>query len=76
MGKTNRPLRILVLPDLAAHPRIVELAEKGHTVTPLEVEADVILGGRCWRMTPELADRYLDVALKEIRRVVYAKEAE
>ena len=76
MGKTNRPLRILVLPDLATHPRIVELAEKGHTVIPLEVEADVIFGGYCWRMTPDLVDRYLDVALKEIRRAVYVKEAE
>lgn len=80
MGKTQKPLTILVHPSLGDAPEIVTLAEKGHTIcvgySPAGLATmemfDIILGPNCWRITPELLP-YLDLAIKGARGVKYPK---
>ena len=43
MGKTSQPLTWAVPPADLARPEILALAEQGHTILPLTVEADIIL---------------------------------
>lgn len=76
MGKTSKPLRILVHPDLTAAYNWDGLVEQGHTIhymanptvafLPL-FEYDLILGPNAWRMTPDLV-LYLDTAMKAARK--------
>ena len=66
MGKTPKPLRILVAdPSLGAS--LAPYAEKGHEVVLDDLMGyDLIVGRQCWRMWPELT-RYIDVAVKAAR---------
>ena len=73
MGKTPKPLKLWVHPDLWDLPEFVKLREQGHDMQPLPspmVEASVILGGNCWWMPKDLV-KYLPDALKQARKVVY-----
>jgi hypothetical protein len=77
MGKTQKPLTILVHPSLVETPEFRTLAAQGHTITSdlyLESawDADIVFGPNCWRMTPELLP-YLDLAIKGARGVKYPK---
>lgn len=83
MGKTQKPLTILVADELFDTPEVRTLADKGHSVSRLsEVghpssdadteTADLMLGPKCWRITPELLP-YLDLAIKSTRGVKYPK---
>lgn len=81
MGKSPKPLSILVHPELADTPEIRELSEKGHVIVvathALTVglalhDFDIILGPNCWRMDKDLL-KYLDVAIKSARGIKYPK---
>ena len=83
MGRTPKPLKILVHPALAAWPEWEALRAQGHPVTvlvgpqgpqdgnegPLD-GYDVIFGPTCWRMEPGLRG-YLDTAIQNVRRGKY-----
>lgn len=79
MGKTTKPLRVLVI-GLPQSVEFDELAASGHTV---EYEAsteevtlpyDLILGPRCWRMDERLLRlELLPLAIKEARGIRYPK---
>ena len=67
MGKTSKPLVIVVAPEIAGWEEWQELREKGHKVHIDDVdEVDLFFGPRMWHMT-EQHRRYLDVALKNAR---------
>ncbi len=72
MGKTSKPLNILVHPSLASAGEVKALRDKGHTVTiGEELDAwDLILCPACFRMVSELL-KYLDAAVKGARVVRY-----
>ena len=75
MGKPQKPLRILVHPDLANWDELQELRDKGHTVLvlePGEVMPDLIMGPNCWRMEHSTR-KYLKLAVEEARKVRYSK---
>ena len=75
MGRTSKPLVIGVTePDLLEHPKLVELAAKGHTVFALDDECDVVLGRRAWYMDTAHLDRYLDMALAAARKAAYPRK--
>ena len=68
MGRTNSPLNLLVDEELYATPEITALIESGHHITRIAAESlDGILGSKAWYMPPSHV-KYLDVALKEMRR--------
>lgn len=82
MGKTPKPLTILVHPSLANSPEILELAAKGHeihTEPSMSMIAqhwqdyDLVLGPTCWRMDASML-AYLDLAIKGARTVKYPKK--
>ena len=77
MGKVAKPLTIVVFPPLDEWPEIVKLEKQGHTVIRIAnndfhvraitlAEADIILGPRCWYMTP-LHRKHLTDAIKQAR---------
>jgi hypothetical protein len=79
VGKTNQPLIIWVDEEWWDHPKIKELAEKGHELYELlchEPNAppgpadmpDLILSRVSWRWNDKMWD-YLEEALKEARKV-------
>lgn len=72
MGKTTKPLVILVHESLINLPEIQELSEKGHTVKVFEADPqpDILLGPTCWRMTHALK-KYVKMAVDEARKVRY-----
>ena len=79
MGKTSKPLTILVHPSLQMGPGIVELAAKGHTIYSMDhdgyevaADCDLILGPNCWRMPTHLL-KYLDIAIAGARKIRYAE---
>ena len=82
MGRTPKPLSVLIHPSLETLAAIQELREKGHWVTTSPArpdgsacspwEFDVILSPSAWRMTIELA-KYLPMMLKEVRSEKYPK---
>lgn len=76
MGRTPKPLTLLVTEDLIHTPEIQDLADKGHRIMLLELCSDpvpdIILSPLSWRMTPELL-KYLDVAVKAARAQKYPK---
>jgi len=80
-GRTTKLLKILVDSSLADHPAIRELGAKGHEVwevgsTFFDADrADLILGPKCWRMTPELI-KYLGAAIKAAREAKYSGHSE
>ena len=75
MGKSQKPLRILVHPDLLNWDELQELAAKGHEIKvmePGEFNPDLILGPTCWRMEHSTR-KYVKLAVEEARKVRYAK---
>ena len=77
MGRTPKPLRILVHPSLMPWPEMDALKEQGHEVvvgggelTSFWVGFDPIFAPTAWLMT-ENHKKYLDVALKEARKRKY-----
>lgn len=91
MPRVNpKPLTILVTdPTMFGLATIQDFQNKGHTISLVDVglimEADVIIGPRCWRIDPRLKlgddktveeslERQLDFMEKGIRAVKYPKE--
>lgn len=89
MGRTSKPLRILVGDCLADTAEIRELGEKGHVLFRMRdvvmpdpcvkdgielSDFDLILSPNAWRMTPELI-QFLDVAVKAARKEKYGGRA-
>ena len=81
MGRTPKPLRILILDKLAEWNEFTTLIEQGHTIhiqryvpsaTPW-VDYDIILGKNCWMMD-ESHRKYLNLAIAEARRRRYPKD--
>lgn len=77
MGKTSKPLWIVVHDALVQSEQFQRLAEQGHRVQPLTsstgddlMEADLVVGPKMWRMDPTLL-KYLDSAIKGARAVAY-----
>lgn len=73
LGRTPKPLFLLVAPELLDKPEVVGLREKGHRVEIFETEADLILHSRAWQ-TNETLIKYLDLAIKAARGVRYPKK--
>lgn len=82
MGKTSKPLNILVV-GFDKSQYFADLALQGHTIhydipgnsTPCDEgeglrEYDLILGHKCWRMNKKLL-KYLPLAIKESRKTAY-----
>ena len=82
MAKSQKPLTILIHPDLAQWPEIHELVGKGHRVISTsswfedgidDEQPDLILHPCAWRM--DLAHRkYLPLAIAAGRKQRYPKE--
>ena len=73
MGKSQKPLHIVVAHDLWDWEEIKALESQGHRISSLvEDEPDVILGPQCWMMDEEHR-QYLDLAIAEARKVRYPK---
>jgi len=73
MGKTTKPLHILVDEDLATSQQILDLQEQGHTIEYDNLSIyDLILSKRAWRCTPELV-KNIKHAIKGARELVYDK---
>ena len=81
MGKTPKPLTILVHPGLMEWAEIKALQEQGHIVTDMGdslllgplADSDMILAPNAWRMTEDLRS-YLDTAIASARRVKYGTD--
>ena len=80
MGRTPKPLRIIVRLPLQDWSEIQALKEQGHEVVlqlddPYRSEwvADLILGPTCWFMD-DAHRKYLDLAIKSARARRYPKE--
>lgn len=73
MGKSPKPLRILVHPGIAQWPEFQALREQGHTVIQLDEDHDVVLGPTCWLMDPK-HQPYLSTAIATVRQRRYPKE--
>ena len=76
MGKTPKPLSILVIPPLDQWEEIKTLRNQGHTIADMpEVLArfDLILGPACHRMTED-ERKYLSLAIDEGRRRKYGRK--
>ncbi len=71
-GKTTKPLKILIHPDLWDLEEIRLLGAQGHEVHLFGdlAEVDIVLGPNCWRMPPDCI-KYLPAAIKAARAVVY-----
>ena len=81
MGKTNRPLKILVASSLTG-AWSAELLAKGHEVTATSPaigviieDYDLVLGPQCARFVPGM-EKYLDSFIKGARAVKFGKKAE
>jgi len=69
MGKVAKTLTLVVFSPLGEWPEIEKLEKQGHKIiriTEDEAQADIILGPRCWYMTP-LHRKHLTVAIKQAR---------
>ena len=81
MGKTPKPLTILVHPGLMEWAEIEALQEQGHRITGMDGDVgdnrdyDMILAPNAWRMTEDLRP-YLDLAVKAARKAKYGKDKE
>ena len=80
MGKSNRPLNILVI-GMPFFPALVELIEKGHRVDQPDPDAlalseyDLILGPQCARFVPGM-EHHLESFIKGARAVKFGKKAD
>lgn len=72
MGKTPKPLTILVHHTLLGWDEIRALEAQGHTIFTLGDSADLILAPNAWRMTEDLRS-CLDLSVKAARRRKYGK---
>lgn len=63
MGRTRRPLTIVVDPEWVDHPAVRALVAKGHTVVALQQQADLILS-RVAHAWDEAWWEWLDVAVR------------
>ena len=78
MGKTPKPLRIVVLPPFCNAGWVLMLAQAGHDVTLLDsdhsampiLNADLILGPTCARFLPGM-EKFLESFIKGARAVKY-----
>ena len=77
MGKSQKPLRIAVDPEIADWEEFKELHAQGHELSNHAMdEEDVILSPRAWLMD-ESHRKYLPLALAEARKRRYpTKEKE
>ena len=73
MGKTNRPLNILILSSLAEMTWIEELRVEGHNVVCGAMDYDLVLGPQCARFVPGM-EKYLDSFIKGARAVKFGKK--
>lgn len=76
MGKTNRPMKIVVHPDFLEHSAIRDLINKGNEIIPFPsdlVDADIIIGPNAWRVTSEL-EFLIPMAIKAARKVKYGNK--
>jgi hypothetical protein len=77
MGKTPKPLRMLVAPEILEWPEIKELQAQGHVIEAVPTgpwwDYDLVAGPRCWRMNERLK-QYLPLTITEGRKVRYPKE--
>lgn len=71
MGKTSKPLKILIHPSLKWE-ELQKLQDQNHDVQFLEVDADLILGPNCWKMN-QMLRQYLPLAIKAAREQRYGK---
>lgn len=74
MGKTSRPLKMLVSQELldAAPEHFEKLRAQGHTIDTLPAGYDLIAGEECWYMPMSLW-KYWDVSIKAARKRRYPK---
>lgn len=71
MGKTPKPLTILVDSQWVNHPAVLALVAQGHTVAPLLEKADLILSPTAHYWREEMFETtYLIAAMKAARKVV------
>ena len=74
MGRSPKPLTILVHHEFLEWDEIKRLQEQGHSITAWgESGYDLVLSPEAWRMTPDLRP-YLDLAIKAARKKKYGKE--
>ena len=79
MGRTPKPLTLLVHPSLMKTAEVVELAAKGHTIEAGDSpefsldDYDIVLSPNAWKMDARLI-KYLDLAVKAARTIKYPKE--
>lgn len=88
MGKTSKPLVIMVHDDIIANSEALsQLQQKGHTIIRegFSDDCDVEIGSKCWRIDPllklgddstieESLERQLDMMLEGVRSIKYPKE--
>lgn len=76
VGKTSKPLTIVVFPEIADWPEWKDLHDKGHTIVvmaPLQANGqpiDLVVGPHCWRMN-EMTRKYIDLAISSSREERY-----
>jgi hypothetical protein len=70
MGRSPKPLTILIYGSVYDWEEIRALEAQGHTVKWDNSEYDVILGSSCWLMD-EQHRKYLPLAISEARRRRY-----
>lgn len=70
LGKTPKPTRLLIHPDLADWTTLQSLVSQGHTVTVGRelFEYDVVLGPNCWMMDKDLEPYLLTHTMPEARK--------
>ena len=82
LGKTPKPLSILLHPTLESWPEFQDFKAQGHKVVTVQDlhlanvvlgEMDLVLGPTCWRMDAQHR-KYLPVAIAAARKVRYPKE--
>ena len=76
MGKTSKPITILVLDsDLYQSPEVQELIAKGHEVIyDTAPKFDLILGRKAWYLDKQHLKYLEKVAIPAARERVYPKE--
>ena len=70
MGKTPKPLRVLVLDPCCGWEEWAGYQAQGHVIDFASNDYDLIVGGVAWRMD-EQHRKYLDLAISEARRRRY-----
>lgn len=74
MGKSSKPLRILV--DVSLDQTQFDLwREQGHTVDVIDcTHVDAIVGPKCWRLLPSMLTKSIyALMLKSFRKMRYDK---